>query len=251
MTALVLLLAACTPAPARPATTRAIVFVTLTSSPASEVTATDAPLPFRDLSTLTPGATGEALTPDAGTATLSPADLPPASASAEAAALAVIQPTAVPASGRPSATLQPPAPTAAPVQPVADVASAEQAVIDLSNAYRAANGLPPLRRDEAVMAIARGRSADMVARDYFGHTDPITGVHLAKAQVLALGYGRAGENIYWGGTALAEFPAQAVNWFIGDAPHRDNILGSGYTIIGVGIAWNGRGWALTQNFGGP
>jgi len=131
------------------------------------------------------------------------------------------------------------------------VTSAEQAVIDLSNAQRMANGLPPLRRDEAIMSVARSRSADMVLRDYFGHTDPLTGALLAKPQVLALGYGRAGENIYWGGTALAEFPARAVNWFMGDTPHRANILNSGYTAMGVGVAWNGLGWTLTQDFGGP
>ncbi len=91
----------------------------------------------------------------------------------------------------------------------------------------------------------------MVARDYFGHTDPVTGALMAKPQVLALGYGRAGENIYWSGASLANFPAQAVNWFTGDAPHRANILNSGYTAIGIGIVWNGLGWTLTQNFGGP
>ncbi len=101
------------------------------------------------------------------------------------------------------------------------------------------------------MQIARSRSADMTARGYFGHADPLTGLLMAKPQVLGLGYGRAGENIYWSGQALAEFPAQAMRWFMADAPHRANILNSGYTAIGAGIAWNGLGWTLTQNFGGP
>mgnify|MGYP001610110806 FL=1 len=142
-------------------------------------------------------------------------------------------------------------PPAAAAQPPSDVAGAEQAAIDLTNSYRAQNGLPPLVRDEAIMNIALSRSTDMAARDYFGHTDPVTGALMAKPQVLALGYGRAGENIYWSGTSLANFPAQAVNWFMGDAPHRANILNSGYTAVGVGIGWNGLGWTLTQNFGGP
>ncbi len=102
------------------------------------------------------------------------------------------------------------------------------------------------------MGIARSRSEDMVARDYFGHNDPVTGTHLARDAILASGFGRAGENIFWGGRgSLADFPGQAVRWFMNDAPHRANILNSSYTSIGVGITWNGQRWVLTQDFGGP
>jgi uncharacterized protein YkwD len=132
------------------------------------------------------------------------------------------------------------------------VSAAEQAVIDLTNAQRALYGLSPLARDETIMSIARSRSADMVARGYFGHNDPATGAHLARDAILASGFGRAGENIYWSGRGLlADFPSLAVTWFMNDAPHRANILNSSYTSIGVGIAWNGQGWVLTQDFAGP
>ena len=138
-----------------------------------------------------------------------------------------------------------------PPQPVSDAAGAEQAVIEITNAQRATYGLPPLARDETIMAIARARSNDMMARNYFGHNDPVTGAHLAREAVTAAGYGRAGANIYWGGAVLADFPAKAVGWFMGDEPHRANILSPDYTAIGVGIVWNGQGWMLTQDFGGP
>lgn len=151
----------------------------------------------------------------------------------------------------PAPTDPPPAASLAPAQPVADVGGAEQAIIDLTNLYRAQNGLAALARDEAMMNVSRSRSSDMVARGFFGHDDPVTGQSLGKPLVLALGYGRAGENIYWSGKSLADLPAVAVNWFMGDAPHRANLLNSGYTVIGVGIAWNGLGWTLAQNFGGP
>jgi len=224
------------------------VFITSTPTLAASTIPTEEPLPFRDLSTATPTATATvpSPTPLPATATLVPVVLTqPAVAN---------HPTIQPAVAN-HPTTQPlnhpiPQPTAA-VQPASDVAGAEQAAIDLTNSYRAQNGLPPLARDEAIMNIARSRSTDMAARDYFGHTDPVTGALMAKPQVLALGYGRAGENIYWGGASLANFPAQAVKWFMGDAPHRANILNSGYTAVGVGIGWNGLGWTLTQNFGGP
>lgn len=123
-------------------------------------------------------------------------------------------------------------------------------MIDLTNASRQQNGLGALARDEALMNVARSRSSDMVARGYFGHTDPSTGQPLGKPMVLALGYSLAGENIFWSGRGLDSFAGSAVDWFMHDAPHRANILNPSFTAIGVGIVWNGQGWTLTQNFGG-
>ena len=245
---LALLITACTSATPEP--TRAeIIFITATSTLIHNGTLTEETLPFRDLSTAT-----QTASPIPSTVTLQPAIPTSTSVPSVQSAPLILQPTQLP--NLPAQTTQPPQPTAPPVPTailpgaVSDAASAEQAVIDLTNAHRATNGLPPLARDEAIMTIARSRSADMVARGYFDHFDPATGASLAKPQVLALGYGRAGENIYWSGKPLADFPAAAVNWFMSDPPHRNNLLNSGYTAIGVGIVWNGLGWTLTQDFGG-
>ncbi|MBI4315537.1 MAG: CAP domain-containing protein [Chloroflexi bacterium] len=233
---LALLAAACasappgSPAPAEPA----LVFITSTPAPAG--TATEEALPFRDLSTVTPTPTATEAPPTATAAIPTATGLP----------VAATQPP------KQSSAPQPTQPPAIPLSPVTDASSAEQAVVDLSNAQRAQYGLPPLARDETLMTIAHGRSADMVARGYFDHYDPVTGAPLGKNAVLGAGFGRAGENIYWSSAALANLPAQAVTWFMNDAPHRDNILNTGYTALGVGIVWNGvGGWVLTQDFGGP
>jgi uncharacterized protein YkwD len=227
-----------------------IVFISPTPSPLVEGSPTDEPLPFRDLSTPTETASPIPPSPTPQPAQLAPPTQPPQPVLPAPTAAPAVVATSPPVIAA-SPTASPAQPTTIPVQPVSDVASAEQAVIDLTNSYRAQNGLSPLARDEAIMNIARARSADMVARNYFGHTDPITGASLAKPLILALGYGRAGENIYWSGKELAGFSAAAVGWFMGDAPHRANILNVSYTAIGVGIVWNGLGWTLTQNFGGP
>ena len=238
---LAFLLAACA-APSTPTIIDSdIVFITATPSPMASEQPTDEALPFRDLSTLTPTATNTAVP------TLTPIPSP----TFTPAPTRVAAPASPP---RPGDSAPPPsAPTAIPIaiQPVADVAGAEQAVIDLVNQYRTLNGLPALARSETIMNVARSRSADMVARGYFGHNDPVTGAPLAKQAVLASGFGRAGENIYWSGrAALADFPATAAAWFMGSSVHRANILNSGYTAIGVGIAWHGAGWVLAQVFGG-
>lgn len=137
-------------------------------------------------------------------------------------------------------------------QPSDDVASSEQYTIDLINLQRTAAGVPALARDEALMGIARGRVADMVARGYMGHTDPVTGEHLFRAMLQAAGYTTSwyGEN--WYGTAT-EPPANAevaMNWFMTDPPHANNILSPNYTAVGVGIAFNGQMWLLVQDFAG-
>lgn len=252
-----LLCTACVAETPIPPTRASIVFITFTPSPVVAVTATDEALPFRDLSspTATETAVPPTETPAPVTATAIVPTQPPARPTnkpvqvlAQPTVAAVVQATVAVVVDQPT---QPPAPTAIPVQPAGDAASAEQAVIDLTNNYRAQSGLGPLARDENMMSIARGRSTDMVNRGYFGHYDPITGQSMGKPLILALGYNRAGENIYWSGKALADLPAIAVGWFMGDAPHRANILNSGYTVLGVGVVWNGLGWTLTQDFGGP
>ncbi len=235
-----MLVAACASAPpGSPAPTEpALVFITHTPAPVASVGATEEVLPFRDLSTVTP-------TPTA-------TEVPPTATAAPPTATAAL-PTAMVATRPPkqSSAPQPTQPPVVPLSPITDASSAEQAVVDLSNVQRAQHGLPSLARDETLMTIASGRSADMVARGYFDHYDPVTGAPLGKNAVLGAGFGRAGENIYWSSAALANLPAQAVTWFMNDASHRDNILNTGYTALGVGIVWNGvGGWVLTQDFGG-
>lgn len=258
---LALLITACASASSEPTHEPQIIFITPTLPPVASGTPTDEPLPFHEIASPTlptvaaspvpPTATLAPVTPTLVPAPTSAPPRPPASAQ-PTVAIALAQPTLPPA----GASAAPPAATALATslaaQPASDIASAEQAVIDLTNAQRTRYGLPPLARDETIMSIARSRSADMVARNYFGHNDPVTGAHLASDAIQASGFGRAGENIYWSGRgALTDFPSLAVTWFMNDAPHRANILNSSYTSIGVGITWNGQGWVLTQDFGGP
>jgi uncharacterized protein YkwD len=42
----------------------------------------------------------------------------------------------------------------------------------------------------------------------------------------------------------------AMGWFMTDPPHYRNILGTNYSSVGVGIAFNGRQWLLVQDFAG-
>ena len=143
----------------------------------------------------------------------------------------------------------PPVVVAPPVS--ADVAAGEQYTIDLINAQRANAGLPPLARDETIMGIARARVADMVARGYTGHNDPVTGEGLGRSMILAAGYRLAGENWYGTRTGPPGTGEVAMNWFMTDDLHARAILSTNFTVVGVGIAFNGTQWLLIQNFAAP
>lgn len=172
---------------------------------------------------------------------------------------APVQVLVAPPTLAPPATAPPTAapPTAAPPTalsvappPSADVAAAEQYCIDLVNARRAENGLPPLAREEALMGIARARVADMVARGYTGHNDPVTGEALGRSLVLAAGYRWAGENWYGSVSGPVAIVERAMAWFMTDPAHYRNILSPTFDAVGIGIAYNGRQWLLVQNFAG-
>ena len=145
-----------------------------------------------------------------------------------------------------------PVPTAVILaQPVSgDVAAAELFCVDLINAQRTALGLAPLVADPGLMDIANSRVADMVARGYTGHNDPVTGVALGPALMQAAGYAPVGEN--WFGTRIGPpgIADVAMRWFMTDAPHYQNILNPRYSGVGIGIAYNGMQWLLIQDFGG-
>jgi uncharacterized protein YkwD len=223
-------------------------------TPTPETIAT-LPPPSAAISTFTPAPTVIALPIETAPPAASPTPeiLP---SPTETAPLAVGVQLAVVASPTEAVPL-PPADTAAPPvvaapPPSDDVAAAEQYTIDLINARRAAAGVAPLARDETLMSIARARVADMVARGYTGHTDPVTGEHLARAMMRAAGYtsNYLGENWYGSIQSPSGLADTAMGWFMTDPPHANNILGPNYAWVGVGIAFNGRQWLLVQTFAG-
>ncbi len=172
------------------------------------------------------------------------------------AAAANIAPASLQTGGAAASLAHPPTPVAPPnimdTPPAADVAAAEFYMVDLVNAQRQAAGLAPLIADPTLMSVARARAADMVARNYTGHYDPVTGASLARPAMRAAGFTSSflGENWYGSGQALPGAVDVAMNWFMADAPHRNNILNPNYAFLGVGLAYNGRLWLMVQNFAG-
>ncbi|MET9356656.1 CAP domain-containing protein [Streptomyces sp. NPDC006617] len=120
-------------------------------------------------------------------------------------------------------------------------------VVGLTNRERAGAGLPALAVDARLTAAAQAHSADMVARDFYSHTDPDGGEPWDRAAAAGARRRTVGENIACGQRS----PAEVVEGWMNSPGHRANILKAGFTHIGVGLAGGGRaGTYWTQLFGG-
>lgn len=141
----------------------------------------------------------------------------------------------------------PPPPDESGIRTAAD---AERLMTCLVNADRRRFGLPALKPDLRLAAIAREHSRDMAGRGYFGHVSPSEGGlarRLAEAHY-AMRY--SGENI-----SRADSIYEAEEALMMSPGHRANILAVEPTVIGVGIvaATTGsqREWVITQLFARP
>lgn len=136
------------------------------------------------------------------------------------------------------AALLAPAPASATttLPTAAEISAAENAMVNAINADRTAVGLVPVRADARLMAIARARSADMVAKNYFSHTQPdgrnlfdiLTADHIT--------WYNAGEIIAWNNYPMDSTVSAANRQWMGSAPHKAIIVSTDLNYVGVGLA---------------
>ena len=115
-------------------------------------------------------------------------------------------------------------------------------VVELTNAERQKVGLAPLQLDNLLMNNAEQKSLDMKQNNYFSHTSPTLGSPFEQMKNNGISYKKAGENIAKGQTT----PEQVVQAWMDSPGHRENIMNSNYTHIGVGYVNDGHYW--TQQF---
>jgi uncharacterized protein YkwD len=118
----------------------------------------------------------------------------------------------------------------------------EQALVQAVNAERQADGLALYTVDEQLAVMAWGQAQDMVKRGYFGHITPEGRTLRHRFQDRDLADNRVGENIYLSVKPANQAVQAAIGWFMGDAPHRRNILHPNFKRIGVGVAQEVSGW---------
>ncbi len=116
--------------------------------------------------------------------------------------------------------------------------SAEATLWQLLNGARVNNGLAPLQSHGTLVSLARWRSSDMLAKNYFSHT--IAGCGCLVYPYYdgnGLSYDWAGENIGWNsGLDDSYSPVRVHEKFMTSPSHRVNVLDGRFTHGGVGAA---------------
>jgi len=145
----------------------------------------------------------------------------------------------------------PKTPTPAPTPQVPDkgkevpgLSAEELRMIELVNAERAKIGLPALAADAELSRVARIKSQDMIANNYFSHTSPTYGSPFEMMRNFGISFRAAGENLACNASVEA-----AHNALMQSQGHRENIMNSSFQRIGVGIVDGGIcGKMFTQLF---
>ena len=125
---------------------------------------------------------------------------------------------------------------------IVNQAAYEQEILRLTNIEREKQGLKPLKLDEKLAEVAREKSLDMTSNSYFSHDSPTYGSPFDMMSQFGITYYSAGENIAKGQTT----PQEVVQAWMDSEGHKDNILHSDFTHIGIGFSENGFYW--TQHF---
>jgi uncharacterized protein YkwD len=121
----------------------------------------------------------------------------------------------------------------------------QQLIFKLVNQWRAANGRAALRIDPLLQQVAQAHANNMARQDKYGDTD--TNGHILDghdfvwrlAQVNYQWY-TAGENVAYNFGYPNPALTLANQWWE-SLPHRQNMLGADYTVIGIGVARGASG----------
>lgn len=123
-----------------------------------------------------------------------------------------------------------------------ELSAFEQEVVKLTNAEREKQGLAALKIDTELSKVARAKSQDMKDNNYFDHNSPTYGSPFDMMKKFGISYTTAGENIAQG----QQTPEEVVQAWMDSPGHRENIMNSSFTHIGVGYVESGNYW--TQQF---
>ena len=124
----------------------------------------------------------------------------------------------------------------------------ENQVLALINTVRAQNGLGALVAVQSLTNIARSRSADMLARNYFSHYSPEGKNIFNYLRESGISYNYGGENLAHSTPANAGSADVFMHAWLNSPTHRANILRAEYTKIGIGVSENGNRRVVTTVF---
>ena len=118
----------------------------------------------------------------------------------------------------------------------------EQTLISLVNEDRARYGLSALTVDPALCEVARIKAQDMLGNGYFAHTSPTYGNIRQMLTSFGVSYRGASENI---ARSRSVYHAEAA-FLSSSTGHRQTLLGSQWTRVGVGVAVTRAGFVYVS-----
>lgn len=130
------------------------------------------------------------------------------------------------------------------------MAAVETAIYNKVNEERAKAGVPTLTYNTVMQKYARIKSQDMGDNNYFSHKDLNGNLITTQMKKDGVSYKAWGENIaYIGGNISADALAERfmTNW-MNSSGHRENILSTNFSSIGVGVYKIGNKVYATQEF---
>ena len=109
-------------------------------------------------------------------------------------------------------------------------------LLGLINQARIDHNLKPLTLQSQLSAAAQVHSVDMACKDFVDHTGSDGSSWFDRIKTQKYSYQYASENIYVGDPAFGGDAVGAFKWWMNSQIHRDNILSSKITEIGIGYA---------------
>jgi len=119
-------------------------------------------------------------------------------------------------------------------------AAIEREMMEFTNAYRASQGIEPLFYNPAIAQVTRWNSKQMVEKDYFAHTSPITGrTHYQRLRAAGIDDCKTTAETVAYDSDMYQTPtvtaAQLVSQFMRSDPHRRALMEEEYDVAGVGV----------------
>jgi uncharacterized protein YkwD len=139
------------------------------------------------------------------------------------------------ASGKDGSTPQT-SPPAADALPAVNLTAEEDYLFKAINEQRASAGIQPVRIDSATIELARARSNDMAARNYFSHQTPEGTNFLSMMTAYNIKYKFAGEILARNNFPDAEAGPTAISSYLSSAAHKSIMLDARFQLVGVSHA---------------
>lgn len=117
-------------------------------------------------------------------------------------------------------------------------------LLRLVNEERAKVGVAPLVLDPLLNQSAQYKAQDMVDRNYFAHTDPVTGKNNGLDYALSIGAQCPvwiSENLFW---AKYDKTESATDSWMNSKPHKEAMLDGRYESVGFGV----HDWRVVAHF---